>query len=392
VVRRGSYFLYLWHWPILIIAAERVGRTTLPVGENLVLMVVAVGASMVTYRLVENPIRHWRRPTRQTLAVGATLVLSTVVLLSLVIFGETAPAAHRYLVPAASEQVVLRQVAAATRTTVLPTDVQPSLADVATDWGGDYENLWCEALQKATTVVPCERGDPKGSKLLVVYGDSHAIMWLPAFEDLAVADHWRLVVLGKYYCPAEPVTIVNQATWADPTGPFVACDQWHQWAVNWINAHRPDLLVITQENSYTAPSVDGRPPRPFTTAQWHNGMTRLLGSLAVPSQDEVILGNTPASLQSGPVCLTAHTQDVQACSTPRHIAVSRLNRVDQATALGAGVRYVDPVPWFCAQTCPALIRGYIVYWDSNHITATWAKYLEILLGRAVGLPVPGRAK
>ena len=63
---RLSYSLYLWHWPILIIAAEYAGKTSLPVKDNLGWDVVALAASVVTYRLVENPIRRstWLRRTR----------------------------------------------------------------------------------------------------------------------------------------------------------------------------------------------------------------------------------------------------------------------------------------------------------------------------------------
>ena len=53
-----SYSLYLWHWPILIIAAEYAGKTSLSVPDNLGWDVVALGASAVTYVVVENPIRH----------------------------------------------------------------------------------------------------------------------------------------------------------------------------------------------------------------------------------------------------------------------------------------------------------------------------------------------
>ena len=55
---RLSYSLYLWHWPILIIAAEYAGKTSLSVKDNLGWVVVALIASVVTYRVVENPARH----------------------------------------------------------------------------------------------------------------------------------------------------------------------------------------------------------------------------------------------------------------------------------------------------------------------------------------------
>ena len=53
-----SYSLYLWHWPILIIAAEYANRTSLSVLQNLGWDLVALVASVVSYVLIENPIRH----------------------------------------------------------------------------------------------------------------------------------------------------------------------------------------------------------------------------------------------------------------------------------------------------------------------------------------------
>ena len=46
-----SYAYYLWHWPVLILAAEYEGRS-LSVGTNLVLLVVAFGALMPDLRFL----------------------------------------------------------------------------------------------------------------------------------------------------------------------------------------------------------------------------------------------------------------------------------------------------------------------------------------------------
>ena len=55
-IGRWSYSIYLWHYPILVIAAQHWGNlTTL---ENLALCVGAVIVSAVTYFAIENPIRH----------------------------------------------------------------------------------------------------------------------------------------------------------------------------------------------------------------------------------------------------------------------------------------------------------------------------------------------
>jgi peptidoglycan/LPS O-acetylase OafA/YrhL len=75
-----SYSLYLWHWPFLIIAAEYLGKQ-LSATQNAGLLLLALAATAVTYRLIENPVRHARvlaRHTGLTLAISAFLVIATI--------------------------------------------------------------------------------------------------------------------------------------------------------------------------------------------------------------------------------------------------------------------------------------------------------------------------
>src|ERR1035438_1489367 len=266
---KRSYSLYLWHWPILIIAAEQVGKTSLPVGDNLILVVIAVLLSMATYHVVENPIRHWRLPTRTSVIAGVALVFATTLVLSVAIAVETAGPVHDQVVPAANEQVVLDQVAAATNITTVPKEIEPSLSGAKSDYGAFIDK--CIPMIEQVSERVCQLGDPKSHHLMVVYGDSHALMWLPAFEAIARAADWKLEVLGRLYCPAEPVTIVSLTGWT----PYAVCDQWHRWAVQWINTHKPNLLVISQANNYLRPSMNGSPPIYFTAPQWRNGLAAL---------------------------------------------------------------------------------------------------------------------
>ena len=60
-----SYSFYLWHWPILIIATQHRGVTSLPVWDNVGLLLVATVVAALTYRLLENPVRHSTRLRRR---------------------------------------------------------------------------------------------------------------------------------------------------------------------------------------------------------------------------------------------------------------------------------------------------------------------------------------
>jgi len=71
-----SYSLYLWHWPILIIAAQYAGHS-LSVKDNLAWVLLALAFSIVSYFVVENPLRHWKYLSRsgiRSLGLGALFI------------------------------------------------------------------------------------------------------------------------------------------------------------------------------------------------------------------------------------------------------------------------------------------------------------------------------
>jgi hypothetical protein len=63
------------------------------------------------------------------------------------------------------------------------------------------------------------------------------------------------------------------------------------------------------------------------------------------------------------------------------------NHAELAAARATGSRYVNVVPWFCSAICTAIIGHYEVYVDRDHITNSYARYLEGVLGDALRLPV-----
>ncbi len=71
-----SYSLYLWHWPLLALAAQAAGHS-LSVGENLPWVLMALVVAAVSYRFVENPIRRSAALARlrfASLGLGGALI------------------------------------------------------------------------------------------------------------------------------------------------------------------------------------------------------------------------------------------------------------------------------------------------------------------------------
>ena len=123
---------------------RRAGRqTTLPLRENLGLLLLAVVISIASYAIVENPIRHWKVPSGISVGAGVATVAATVAILSLIIEIQSPPGADKEVSAAPDVQAVLHQVAEARSITKVPASIDPALAQAASDWSGGVEGVGC---------------------------------------------------------------------------------------------------------------------------------------------------------------------------------------------------------------------------------------------------------
>jgi peptidoglycan/LPS O-acetylase OafA/YrhL len=88
-----SYAFYLWHWPVLILAAEYAGRE-LSLGVKLGLLAFAFALSIASYGIVENPIRQMK-PTLRLNGVLWPATATAVALVSVLILDSTDRATAR---------------------------------------------------------------------------------------------------------------------------------------------------------------------------------------------------------------------------------------------------------------------------------------------------------
>jgi peptidoglycan/LPS O-acetylase OafA/YrhL len=371
-----SYAFYLWHWPILIIGAEYAGHD-LSLGVKLLLAAAAFALSIVSYGLFENPIRRMRAPARGALLLpaSAAIAVSLVAFLSLRSIGETAAridsAAAAVRPQALVDRSIERQlgakplaavvaaVRAAERAAPIPSPLTPPIGSLRDDFYSFPDG--CSATGRSIPMKICRLGDTGSPKAIVVLGDSHAQMWMPAVLQMAQRDHWLVVPFVKLSCIPR--------TWTKPG----ACRSWYVWAKQRAAELHPDVtLIIGSWAGTKAPRLAIRPVALLSTAMQRASAT-------------VIVVGDPASQRADPVdCLLASGATMKTCTTRQQRSQARADAAIAANARRAGVGFIDARGWLCARArtwgrgylCPLVINRTIAFIDRGHISKTYALELE----------------
>ena len=387
---RHSYSLYLWHWPILIIAADEAGKTSLPFRQNIVWLVLAVVLSIATYRLIEDPVRHarafggrsWLPVGLGVVLVATSLIVATVALKasgaqdspnSRSSYGNPGNPLARGTELSAAQ--VARLVAAAPLIRTVPANLTPALGQVGNNWGGLFGP--CQISYGQSSIPTCAFGDVNSTRTMVLYGDSHAAMWFQALNYIALANHVKLVYLVKDACPAIDLPFGDPPGYGAPGDEFTSCDEWHRFALERIRQLRPDMVLISQE------AVLGPKQVPYSANRWESATTETIEELGVPASRVVILGNIPGFSGEGPQCLALHPDDVQSCSGWNSPYFVLHNAAEQQAADRTGARYINVVPWFCSSICTDVVGRYEPYWDRAHVDADYSFALIQVLSQAL---------
>ena len=127
----------------------------------------------------------------------------------------------------------------------VPSGVRPSLRTALYDLPLRAKQR-CHTLPEDALLHPCVFGDPRGKVRITLFGDSHALQWLPALERAARTKGWRVVSITKSACPAVQVRVDRRALRGDAK----ACRIWRARAERWIRTHRQDLVVVANSRAY----------------------------------------------------------------------------------------------------------------------------------------------
>ena len=265
-------------------------------------------------------------------------------------------------------------VAAAPSITQLPADVTPPLSSAGSDDPLTAYPSLTPCISGQVSEPACVFGDPHGARTMVLFGDSHALMWFPPLDAIAKAARWRLVALMNYGCPVADVTVWDVVT----NGPDTGCPRFRQHMIRRIDRLDPSLVVVS-ETTYTLDAQD----HVISHTAWTKALEASLRALHASSMRKVLIGES--YLVPNPIaCLAANPSAVQSCSRSEGTASFRAElAADRAAVRATRVAYVNEVPWTCSATCTVVIGKMIVYNSTGHLSTTYADYLTGVLRLAL---------
>ena len=394
LVGKYSFGLYLWHWPILIIAEGHFQH--LNVLEKLGLVVLAGLLSAVTFYRLENVVRRAPRLVKSpaaSLAVGAAVIGASLIYSGFYVTGNRYVDERTQAQFVAAKQVssgssapvvtpaeVLAAVQTATLPEVVPATLNPPLAIAARDRSAAYSD-GCLVNPVTVTSPTCTFGSTSPSApLVVLFGDANAVQWSPALATLAARKNFRYRMFTKDACPASTVSTYDSVLSRN----YPECATWRTWALAQIKQLQPDAVIVSEHIQALAHAT-GRTGS--VEGAWQPGLRTTLSQLKADAGRVVMLSDTPAHRYSTPDCLAQHPKDALACAdSPKTAILTAHQSADERTAKAVGVSYLDVTPWFCtARLCPAVINNVVTTIDGNRITSTLADYLSNSLGLAVGI-------
>jgi hypothetical protein len=372
-IGRISYAWYLWHWPMLILAPMVVGHQLNWVARLCVVWLSLLTA-IVSYFVIENPLRHMGRRTWQGFVAGfafsaAVLCAAALVVSNLPSFvgsGKAVTVVHAQAATTGVVRQMEQAVAAGVRTVNAPSNLTPRPDKAAKDLPA-ADGTSCHAAFTTIEQGPCVYGDPNGTHTAVLVGDSHADMWLGAFAAAGRAEHWKIVDWTKSSCPAAKITVFNKSI----NRTYTECDTWRTKVITRIAALKPDLVFLSDAENVVGSDVSPQ--------VWSTDTLDTMAAIRDSSGATVeLLQDVPVPAYDMPTCVAQHLTDVTSCTFPVSKAYSFPSRHRELAkdAAAAGYKVVDPLSWICtADACPAVVGNILVYRDDTHLTATFSTWL-----------------
>lgn len=346
-----SYSIYLWHWPLIVIATVLWPAAGL---APLVAAAVSFLPAIISYRWVEQPLR------RRQIVPGPVLVrvVAAVVTPPLVLAVASWLVADSYWSPR------LETVAAS-----------PHQQHAMYTMG-----CWYDEHSGAVDPPPCRwQPDAPGAPVYLV-GDSHAAALTEALVGASARIGRPLLATAGSACPLLDLRVTSPSR----AGYDIACQEYARRVLTWLDGQPPGTVVIATTDNYWLNSKHGVMLADGTTttrtdlkiAAMREALTRTVRSLQAAGHQVVLVQTVPSfrgdyawaparcSLSS---TLAGCPQRMPAAASTQRSAAVRAALSSVGSATHAIV--VDLTPEICpGGVCVTADSGGPVYADESHLT------------------------
>jgi peptidoglycan/LPS O-acetylase OafA/YrhL len=354
-----SYGTYLWHWLVILVVARTFQISIL--STIAIATLVATALAALSYELLEHPIR-----TNNLLNRHRAIVITTGLAVSLI--------SALILIPAIVDPASAAPPTAHASTTNGFTPVPRDL-----DWRHPNEGRvrFVTCLGKPASKCTIVHGT--GPHILLI-GDSHAQMLLPALIEIARRDHLTLSASVRGLCPWQRGLYAKQVTVLTTRG----CEQQKDdLYARVIPALHPDIIVaVNSDYEQVIPFLD-RDGKVMdlaapTSRRWPETTTRRsIAELRGDGRKIVIIEPIPRAPFDPVKCISA-AKVLQEC---RYVSSSEpdwletfyrsLARHDRSVSSADFDRLVCPF----LPICDPVLNGQLVKSDRAHISPAFSKTL-----------------
>jgi hypothetical protein len=380
-----SYSLYLWHWPLFLLAPFVFGQA-LTTPHLLAVLAASLVLAYGTKVLVEDRGMSWRPLLDSTRLTFAAMVAGVVVV-----------AAGAFALNLFYDKQVVHAEQAATVRAAGPCHGAQAMEDgcpqpfgpakvVAMGPANEYYRSppGCDLVDddklgetKTTYVCDFSRGAPDPEVVWLV-GDSHALQWQGPLVDLARERGWLFKSATVGGCPFAKVEFTGYRAPAEETF-RQACMDWTEHMTDVVAADAPSTVFMTFfARKELVDDGSGRSP----TDQYRDGLEPYWRTWTGVGARVVVLADPPLNGDVRPVdCVTLNPEDPVACAVNRAVAQPPDPLVEAARA-SPTVSLVDLTNYFCdRRKCYAVIGNVAVYFDENHVNLEFARSLKPMLAK-----------
>lgn len=389
-----SYSLYLWHWPVIILA------TSLYPDGGIWLLLGATGVgfaiSIVSYEAIEKPInesplfksyprrsvrrREWRQWADDKLPRAgrvSALVLSIVSIVLITIAIVAPPgyisadeakkmqaewaAAQQTAEPGAEEpqrDAVAQGIADAVTARAWPAALNPSIDTVAVDGMPAESSMDCD--DPAVDATSCTFGS--GGPSILIYGDSLGGTLLPTIRAAYEGDH-RIRGLALSACAVTDLAVEFKSAEIEAD-----CMRHREAVVEYVTAQRPDVVFVIQNYAW-ADKLLSKAKGTALQSEWTAATTALNDKLLAAGAGKVVFVSPPPEGKSIIDCATL-TASPDTCESPIPESWQVVHRAESALP----ILYMDETDWFCFNgTCPVMNGDTITRRDAVHPTRQYSE-------------------